>query len=314
MNLDSIRRALRAKGLTPATFVPEASGGRVQEATIRVARLVEGNCLHAIPVGSPEPWPGTLAYLDGVQRSQVVGYAGSSVILVAEIAAAVRERHERRLHTVLEERRTLVLARPDALAMAGDALGQMEWVPLPDDEAPHPVRDLVQAARALDQSRGALELALGDRYRARSDGWLLIDGSLSESPGWAADSRMVAVSKSHSVLPFEREDLELYLRLPVAHRSSVYAPETRSLAPVHAWGLRLWSWEGKDLLHGLIRVEVAPSNGSPEVADAISRWILTERAPLSAPDRRWDRLLYGIYSVEQYLKAGASPLNSTHAS
>lgn len=64
----------------------------------------------------------------------------------------------------------------------------------------------------------------------------------------------------------------------------------------------------------LIRVEVAPASGSTEVADAISRWILTGRAPLSAPDRRWDRLLYGIYSVEQYLKAGTSPLNSSHAS
>jgi hypothetical protein len=275
----------------------------VEEATIRLARLVEGESLKAVPVGPPEHWPGLLAYLDGVQRSEVVGYAGSAPILVAEIAAAVRERHDRRLHTVLRERRTLVLGRPDAIAMAGDALGQMERVSLPDDEPPHPVRDLVLAARALDRSRGALEILLGDRYRSRSDGWLLVDGSLSESPRWAADSRMVAISKSHSILPFEREDLELYLRLPVAHRSSVYAPETRSLAPVRAWGLRLWSWEGKDLLHGLVRVEVTPSNGSSEVADAISRWILTERAPLSAPDRRWDRLLYGIYSVEQYLKA-----------
>jgi len=305
MNLDSIRRALKSKGLTPATLVPEASGGRVEEATIRVARVVEGESLKAISVGSPALWPGTLAYLDGVQRSEVVGYAGSAPIVVAEIAAAVRERHDRRLHTVLEEHRTLVLARPDAISMAGDALGEMERVALPDDEPPHPVRDLVQAARALDRSRGALEIFLGDRYRARSDGWLLIDGSLSESLRWAADSRMVAISKSHSILPFEREDLELYLRLPAGHRSSVYAPETRSLAPVHAWGLRLWAWEGKDLLHGLIRVEVAPTNGSSESADAISRWILTERAPVSAPDRRWDRLAYGIYSVEQYLRARA---------
>jgi hypothetical protein len=314
MNLDFIRRALKARGLTPATLVPEASGGRVEEATIRVARLVEGDCLRAIPVGSPEPWPGTLAYLDGVQRSEVVGYAGCAPIVVAEIAAAVRERHNRRLHTVLQERRTLVLARPDAIALAGDALGEMERVSLPEDGPPHPVRDLVQAARALDRSRGALEIVLGNRYRSRSDGWLLIDGSLSESPAWAVDPRMVAISKSHSILPFDREDLELYLRLPVVHRSSVYAPETRTLAPVRAWGLRLWSWEGKDLLHGLIRVEVAPTNGSSEIADAISRWILTERAPVSAPDRRWDRLLYGIYSVEQYLKAGTSPLDSTHAS
>jgi hypothetical protein len=83
----------------------------------------------------------------------------------------------------------------------------------------------------------------------------------------------------------------------------VYQPKTRTLAPVYAWGLRLWPWEGKDLLHGLVRVEVAAANGSSETADAISQWLLAERAPLSLPDRRWDRLLYGIYSVEQYLRS-----------
>ena len=305
MNLTSIRRALKAKGLTPATLIPEASGGRLEEATIRVARLVEGESVRAIPVGPPEPWPGSLAYLDGVQRSEVVGYAGAAPIVVGEIAAAVRERHDRRLHTVFEERRTLALGRPVALARAGDALKNMEAVTLPDDDPAHPVRDLVQAARALDRCRGALEIQLGERYRSGSDCWLLIDGALSESPRWAADGRMVAISKSHSVLPFKGEDLERYLSLPATHRSSIYAPETRSLAPVRAWGLRLWPWEGKDLLHGLIRVEVAPVNGTADMADAISRWIFTERAPVSAPDRRWDRLIYGVYSVEQYLKSRA---------
>jgi hypothetical protein len=167
------------------------------------------------------------------------------------------------------------------------------------------VRDLLNAARALDRERGALEIAVGDAYRVRSAGWLIVDGSLAESPRWAEDPRLVSISKSHSILPFEGEDLECYLRLPVGHRSSVYAPATRSLAPVRAWGLRLWPWEGKDLLHGLVRVEVAPANEATELVDAISRWVLAERAPVSAPDHRWDRLLYGIHSVEQYLKAKA---------
>jgi hypothetical protein len=248
----------------------------------------------------------SLAYLDGVQRSEVVGYAGAAPIVVAEIAAAVRERRERRLHTVVEERRRLALGRPAALNAAGAALGDMELVPLDIDDPPHPVRDLAHAAQALDQRRGALEITVGDRYRGRSDGWLMVDGTLSESPRWAADPRLVAISKSHSVLPFDGEDLERYLRLPAGHRSSVYEPMTRTLAPVRAWALRLWPWEGKDLLHGLVRVEVAPANGCPASADRISQWILAERAPISAPDRRWDRLLYGIHSVEQYLKAGSA--------
>jgi hypothetical protein len=298
-----MRRAMRLKGLASATAVPDASSGRLEEASIRPARLTEGPALRTIAFGSPESWPDAVAYLDGVQRSEIIGYAGSAPLFVAELAAAVRERRNRRLQTIVEARRTVVLARPAALAAAGEAVASLEAIPLPDTDPAHPLRDLVNAGEALDQARGALEILVGCRYRAQRDGWLVVDGTLSVSRQWSEDARMVAVSKSHSILPFEGADLEQYLRLPCGHRSSVFAPATRSLAPVRAWGLRLWPWDGKDLLYGLVRVEVAPCNGSTEQADAISRWIMADRAPVSAPDRRWDRLLYGMYSVEQYLKA-----------
>jgi hypothetical protein len=288
--------------------VPEARGGRVEEAWIRPARLLEDAELGWHAVGPAEAWPDPLAFLDGVQRSEVVAYAGAAPLVVAEVAAAVRERRDRRLATVLEARRTLLLARPEAIAAAGDLLPGLDTVALPTDEPPHPVRDLVNAGRALDRARGALELTLGDRYRARSDGWLLIDGALSDSPVWAADRRMIAVSRSHATLPFDGPDLERFLRLPLGHRTSVYAPETRSLAPVRQWALRLWPWEGKDVFHGLVRVEVAPDNAAPDHADTLSRRLLAERAPISTPDQRWDRLVYGIHSVERYLRAGAGSL------
>jgi hypothetical protein len=302
VNLKTIREALGARGIAVASMIPHSSGGGVEEASIQLARLVEGQCLESIPVEPGQAIPSPVAFLNGIQKSEVVGYAGASPIVVAEIAAAVRERRDRRLHTVLEERRRVALARPAALAAAGDALAGLELISLMSDDPPHPVRDLFQASHALDRSRGALELAIGDRYRAQSEGWLLVDGALSESPRWASDTRMVAVSKSHSILPFEGQDLERYVRLPAGYRSSIYEPQTRTQAPVRAWALRLWPWEGRDLLHGLVRVEVAPVNGSCERANAISEWILRERAPVSASDRRWDRHLYGIYSVEQYLK------------
>jgi hypothetical protein len=304
ITLALLRRALALRGLTPASAVPEASGGRTEEARLRPARLVEDASLAWHPVGASEPWPGTLAFLDGMQRSELLAYAGSAPILAGEVAAAVRERSNRKLVTVLEERRLLIIARPAALAAAGEMPDVFQTVALPADEPSHPVRDLANAARALDRARGALELELGERYRGRSEGWLVVDGALTESPRWAADSRMLGVSKNHATLPFEGEDLDRYLRLPSGHRSSVYAPETRSLTPVHEWALRLWPWEGKDVFHGLVRIEVAPANGTPEVADRLSRWLLAERAPLSTPDHRWDRLLYGIHSVEAYLRAG----------
>jgi hypothetical protein len=303
MNLDRVRRCLSSKGLTPARAVPEWVGGRTEESSLAPATLVEGRELDAFAIPASTPWPEPIGYLDGIQRSELVGYLGSSPLLVGEIGAAVRVRQNRRLRSVLEDHRLLALARPSVLAAAGEVLEGLEPVPLPDEEPPHPIRDLLNAGRALDQVRGALEIRLGDRYRASWDSWLVVDGVLSESPRWAADTRMVAISKSHSVLPFAGRDLEQYLRLPAGHRSSIYVPVTRSLAPVRSWGLRLWPWQGHDLLHGLVRVEVAPSNGMPGVADEISRWILADRAPISAPDRRWDRLLYGISSVEQYLRS-----------
>ena len=275
---------------------------------MRLARLIEDAPLACRAVGPAVPWPDPLAFLDGVQRLQLLAYAGSAPLLLGEIAAAVRERQAGRLRTVVEARRWLAIGRPTALAAAADALEGLAELPLPDDEPAHPVRDLTQAGRVLDRARGALELEVGAAYRRRSDAWLVIDGSLSESPNWAADPRALGVSKSHATLPFDGPDLERYLRLPVGQRTSVFAPASRSVAPVLAWALRLWPWENRDLFHGLVRVEVAPANGGTESADLLSRRLLAERAPLSTPDPRWDRLLYGIHSVEQYLRARAGSL------
>ena len=302
---DRVRKSLRARGLIAATSPADTSRSRAEEATIQPAELVEDATLQWHEVGAAERWPGPVAFLDGTQRSEVVGYCGAAPIVLGGIAAAVRERLDRTLATAVSERRSVALGRPAALAAAGDALAGLELIATPDDEPPHPARDLNSAGRALDRARGALEVAVGAQYRARSDAWLVVDGSLSESPAWAGDPRAVGVVKSHATLPFDGEELERYLTLPPGSRSSIFAPRSRRVAPVRAWALRLWPWEGKDIFHGLVRVEVAPANATPETADRISRWLLAERAPLSTPDPRWDRLLYGIHSVEEYLRAGA---------
>lgn len=298
-----LRRTLAARGLTAATAVPEASAGRADDAAIRIARLVEHDVLNTIRVGAEEPWADApVGFLDGVQRSEVVAYAGAQPLVLAEIAAAVRERRSRRLHTVVELRRRLLVGRAEALERAGGGADDCEALALPDDGPVHPVRDLATAARQIDRARGNLELQAGDRYRARSDGWLIVDGSLGVSPGWASDERMIGVVKSHATLPFDGAALEAYLRIPAGHRSSIFAP-AGNVAPVHAWALRLRPWEGRDLLYGLVRVEIAPAAATSEWADLLSRRLLAERAPISAPDPRWDRLLYGIFAVEQYLRA-----------
>jgi hypothetical protein len=298
-----LRRAVAARGFTPATWIPAASEGRAEEATIRLARVLEDLPMAGQPVGTPEPWPDAVAFLDGTQRYEVMAYAGASPVVVAEIAAAVMERRDRKLQVAEVTRRRLVIARPEVLEQLEEAITGHEAVALPEQGPVHPVLDFQLARREVDAARGRLEVETGHRFRQASDAWLIVDGSLAESPQWARDLRMLGIAKSHATLPFSGTDLEQYLRIPAGSRSPVFEPAGNDVAPVYSWALRLWPWEGKDLLHGLIRVEAAASLESLAEADQVSRWLLAERAPVSTPDPRWDRLLYGIHAVEEYLRA-----------
>jgi len=303
-SLQDLRRRLAAvPGLVPASLTPPASQGRAEEARIIPAELIEPAPVSARPVGPPEPWTETVAFLDGIQRFEILSYAGAAPLLFGEVAAAVRERVGREARTVISERKRLVIGRPEVLAMATHALEDVATIALDTDEPVHPLRDLDSARAVVDNARGELERRAGDAYRKGSNAWLVVDGSLAVSPVWASDPRMLGVAKSHATLPFSGEDLVAYLNLPVGHRSNIFRPASSQRAPVHAWGLRLWDWSGKDLLYGLIRVEAAARDGTRAIADQVSRWLLAERAPISA-DLRWDRLLYGIHGVEQYLRAG----------
>jgi hypothetical protein len=59
---------------------------------------------------------------------------------------------------------------------------------------------------------------------------------------------------------------------------------------------------------GLVRVEIAQPKRieASDVgvrADKVSRWILSEVAPLALPDARWDKMLYGVRDCEEFLRA-----------
>lgn len=303
MSFDDLRRALAEAGFATATARPPGSQGRKEEAAIRPARLIEHSSLRTLNVGPAEPGPEPLAFLDGIQHYQVVAYDGTAPLIAGVAAAAVRERAERRLTTVVERRRRILVGRGGALERFARRYADFEPVALDEEDEQHPVREIDRAVARIDQARSALEQQVGRLYRERSQAWLVVDGSLAESPFFAEDPRMLGVSKSHATLPFGGEELERYLALPPGHRSSIFEPASRRFAPVYAWGLRLWPWEGRDLLFGLVRVEAAQRPETLEQADRWSRWILAERAPVSAPDARWDRLLYGIHNVEDYLRA-----------
>jgi hypothetical protein len=306
VTFDDLRRALAAQGFVPATTRAAGSQGRREEAKISPSELIEHPSARAIDVGTAAGCPEPVAFLDGVQRHQVIAYGRRFPypLVAGVVAAAVRERSARRLETVTSEVRHLLVGRREVLDEAAGLWDEKyHRVALDEEESEHPVAEMDRAVAAIDDARSRLEVAVGEGFRARSHAWLIVDGSLAESRAFAKDGRMLGVSKSHATLPFSGRDLEMYLRLAPGHRTSVFQPSSRRFAPVYAWGLRLWPWEGRDLLFGLVRVEAAPTRDALERADEFSRWILAERAPVSAPDARWDRLLYGIHNVEDFLAA-----------
>ena len=153
----------------------------------------------------------------------------------------------------------------------------------------------------MDRARAGTELAVArDFRRADSESWLVVDGTIAMSPDWSSDPRIVGVVKSHATLPFMGVELEIYLTLPCGHRTSLFMPESRRVTPLFAWGLRLHDFAGRDLFHGLLRIEAPATDVTRDLADLLSRRLLAERAPISNDPRR-DRLLYGIHDVERYL-------------
>lgn len=293
-----LRRDLAAAGGRPASDAALALYGSRDALEYRPARLVETPLRHIDP-GPPLAWDDDVAFLDGIQQTELLGYVGTSPLLGAIVAAAVRRRSARRLSAATETRRHFVIGRQEALDALAVARTGFTALTLDDSAEAHPLRDLERARVEVDRARVTAEVEVARRFRASDpDTWIVVDGSLAVSPLFSTDRRAIGVIKGHAVLPFAGADLETYLTLPRGMRTSVFVPASQRVTPVYSWALRLADFAGRDLFHGLVRVEMA----SDCDADMVSRHLLAERSP-RARDPRADRLLYGVHDVERYLEA-----------
>jgi hypothetical protein len=303
---------LYAGGVTPASFLPDASVGRtdLEDTQAGTVELVEGDELRVHPVMRGEP-PAGLAFLDGIQQWKVIGYDGVVPIAFAHVAAAVRRiGPDRRMITVAVASRDLVLAPEPVLTEArrdAIAASDLECVPVP--VAPgQPAAAIEALRRTVHHERQGLEKRLGEAAARRLDQeqWLVVDGQLSVSAALARHARAIGVIKSHGAQFLEGRHLERALTLPAGHRTSVFRVlGGHGRTAVDSWYVRLWPWEGHDLHYGLVRVEIAAQPDPGARAPGVSSWLLALRAPLAAPDARFDRLLYPVHDVETFLRSRA---------
>ncbi|HYW33287.1 MAG TPA: hypothetical protein VE869_17425 [Gemmatimonas sp.] len=286
--------------------------------------------LRAYPIASAAA-PRVRGFLDGIQRSRVVGHLRGSPLVHGTVAAVVRVRENRQLATWREPRvRTaLYVARPQ--------LGEPLWADLTatgldivdicasNDPAgsnalpPHPMATRARALELIALERETVERRLAAEWCRAEHDWLWIDGGISGNLAIDESACAFGVVKSHTTLYGDEETIRATLALRAGERSPVFLAGHRPRRAVASWYLRLRDGADGDPLHGLVRVEVAPSaallTGSDDApdgdavgrlgahADALSSWILAERAPLSRPDPRWDTLTYGVHACENYLKA-----------
>jgi len=291
-----------------------ATGGRrddVEQTEQGTAELVEDAELQAHPI--PEPRiPSAASFLNGIERWSVVAYDGVVQIVNAHVAAAVCRRDRQGvLHTTGELHRSFALAPLERMSAAmRQKLEQScaDIEPVEGDLVEQPARYLEMIESTVRKIRAHHERELAEEAirDLGEDEWLVLDGRLSRSPAIAKHPRILGAIKSHGAQFLEGRGLERALTLPAGHRTSVFlvrGGHTRT--EVYSWYLRLWPWEGNDLLYGLLRIEARADPETVRQAAALSGWLWAERAPLATPATSWDRLLYPLHHVEAYLNARA---------
>ena len=273
--------------------------------------VVEGSELEVHPIPQA-PVPSPVSFLNGIERWNVVAYDGVVQIVNAYVAAAVRRRDARGvLRTTGELRRAFAVApldrlRPPVRQALEAAIADIE--PVDGDLVEQPMRYLEMIESTVRRVRAHLEREMAEEAvrDLGDDEWLVLDGLLSRSPAVAKHPRSLGVIKSHGAQFLDGRGLERALTLPAGYRTSVFAVRGgHTRTEVYSWYLRFWPWEGNDLLYGLVRVEARADPETVRRAPELSGWLWAERAPLATPAARWDRLLYPLHDVEEYLSARA---------
>ena len=309
--------ALRDPGPTLETTATPPEPPRVVSSDV-----IESTTVRAHRIADP-PVAGFEAFLDGAQESRVVHYCDGIPIVFGRVAAVVRQRVLRRMITWKRPETRSRLYVPRGLVPASlwtrivvrgfdpvdttdaDVTESSDW---PEVDA-HPFAIAQRALDAVKRERESAERKLAEDWVTIRSEPVFIDGSIATSDRVSVAPNAVGVIKSHRTLYVSGPAMRVVQSLPLNHRSSVLRVVAYHRTAVASWYLRIRDCAGRDPMWGLLRVETAmpDRSASPQqVADhanLVSRWILAEMMPLSLPDSRWDKMVYGIHDCEEFLKA-----------
>jgi hypothetical protein len=306
-------RAADGPGPTLETLPPAAESPRLVAAPTAESGPM---CAHRV---SGDPAPGFSGFLDGTQASRILCHVQGVPIVHGTVAAAIRERRNRRLVTwrykapidrAVYMPRGLVpvlwdnyLAAGMPLVDTGEPIGISDAGIAEDDV--HPTALAERAVHFVEARRQRLERELAEEWCRSEGGPLWIDGGISGSERVASSGRGVGVVKHHRTLYVSPGAVAMLAALAAGERTTVFRLAPTRRTPVLSWYLRVRDASGRAPTWGLVRIEISESDHATlaERADLVSRWVLAERAPLALPDPRWHAMPYGVRDCEELLRA-----------
>lgn len=290
------------------TTEEESAGLSPTAAQMASAEIVEpSGKIDAVRVG--EPIPGKLAYfMDGMERQKLIMYIDGVPVVYGYVASAIRFRGpDRRMRTYGAPEVREALFYPKRLVDI--SFEEFDVIDVEDCEGilgENPIAILEAARKKISDVRAQIEARITSRWLSEFNGrdeWLVVDGSISGDYDLYAEPNIIGVVKSHQTQYFPIDQQRKILALEAGQRSWLFIPKGRNRPDVYSWYLRLWPSDGRDAYFGLVRIEAAKCDRTLKMVDEISRWLLAERAPLSLPDARWDRMIYPIRDCEQFLRS-----------
>lgn len=270
------------------------------------AEVVEGSTFEVFDVPVAESSKLT-HFLDGAERRWRAGYYGMHPILLAHTSAALLKREGRKMEAPTPNRyfgAELVAYSPEPCArQVHDAGLKVRVVPVEEGDTPALIEQ--KAKEWIQRERENHEVALAKGFE--NEGWLLIDGGIGRGLEANRDlKQVVGIVKTHTRQYFSKPDsVSKVLGMRAGQRTSLFKRkhDSKQGAEVLSCYMKLRESERYGPLFGLVRVEIPELDALRERIDEICGWLMVERAPLSMPDPRYDRLLYPIRLVEAHLKA-----------